>query len=135
LSPLGGTSLINSTATRQRAAAFQIATWRIESDVLNNPALINSQTGLPFGGFITGSQIVSQQTGIIAPGEELEENPTGSRSCISGQLSRRSLVFMGLNDAQARDVFRGAMTLRFGSGASAQFAFVTSRYGVRIYGD
>ena len=132
---LGGISLSNFTTLKQVASADILATWRIESTALADPALINTGTGLPFNGAVVGGMTIDSESRTLGPGDFVNVNPVHSRSCISGHLSRRGLMASGLTAAQARAVFNGPITVRFGSSASATFAFATSKYGVRIYGD
>jgi len=135
LTPIGDISFNNSSATRQPANARFGAVWRIESEVLQDPALVNPITGLPFGGFIASGSQLAVEFRTLDPGEGQLVLPLASRSCISGHLSRRQLIGLGLSEAQARDVFRKPMTIRFGANASARFASVYAALGVRIYGD
>ena len=135
LSPLGDFNFINESASRQQAFGSFSARWRIESDVLNDPALINPDTGLPYGGFLQFTQQLAFEWHTLDAGEQKIVVPSGSRSCISGHLSRRSLIGMGLTEAQAREVFRKPITIRFGASASIQYGTAFGSYGVRIYGD
>jgi hypothetical protein len=135
LTPLGDINFYNPSSSRQQANAVIGASWRIESDVLADPTLVSSVTGLPFGGFISSGTQLATEFRTLDPGENQIVLPLYSRSCISGHLSRRSLVEMGLTEAQARDVFRKPMTIRFGARASARYATAYSGVGVRIYGD
>jgi hypothetical protein len=135
LTPLGNITILNSSGSLAEGLAIMGARWRIESEVLNDPTLINPATGLPFGGVLPGGASLDIEQRTIADGEYQTFYPLHSRGCISGHLSRRSLVGMGLSDAQAREVFRKPMTIRFGSSAFAQYAIVDSAVGVRIYGD
>jgi hypothetical protein len=103
--------------------------------VLANPALINTVTGEPFNGSISSVAFLATEYANLEPGESLPVIPEHSRGCISGHLSRRSLIGMGLTEAQAREVFRKPITIRFGAAVTASFAEAFSSYGVRVYGD
>jgi len=131
----GWIQFINESPTRQGASGTLMSRWRIDSEVLADPSLINANTGLPFNGSITSAAFLSTEYRNLDPGEQLSEFPTGSRSCLSGHLSRRGLIEMGLSEAQAREVFRKPITIHFGASVQTTFAQAVSSYGVRIYGD
>jgi hypothetical protein len=57
------------------------------------------------------------------------------RTCYSGHLSRRGLIEMGLTEAQAREVFRKPITLRFGASVNAYWGNAFTTPGIRVYGD
>lgn len=125
----------NNSGAPLHVAGTLGAQWRIESEVLNDPALIDSATGLPFNGVISSGTGLEQFSRITLPGESQSISPTTTRSCISGHLSRRSLIGQGLTEAQAREVFRKPITIRFGSLVNGLNAQVIGGFGVRIYGD
>jgi hypothetical protein len=131
----GQIQFINETSTPQGASATLMARWRIYSDVLADPSLINVNTGQPFNGFIGNAAFLTSEYRNLDPAEQQTEIPQGSRSCLSGHLSRRGLIEMGLSEAQAREVFRKPITIHFGAGVQTHHAQAVSSYGVRIYGD
>lgn len=135
LTHLGEVVFHNGTDSPQLGEAQIGAQWRIESEVLNDPALIDPATGAPYGGSMRSSALLYLEDQTLAPHFDGFNLPTSSRSCISGHLSRRSLVAQGLSEAQAREFFRKPITIRFGASARGSFADVWSSYGVRIYGD
>ena len=111
------------------------ARWRIESEVLNDPALINQGTGLPFNGVIeNGSNLASEQETLEA-GAERNVSVSFTRTCNAGHLTRRGLVDMGLTEAQAREVFRKPITLRFGAGVNVSWGNAFVQPGFRVFGD
>lgn len=135
LTSLGQVVFHNPTTTRRQAHASLRALWRIESEVLNDPSLINPVTGEPFGGFIeSGANMMFDSRGLD-PADGATVVPSHTRTCIAGHLSRRSLLEQGLSEEQAREVFRKPITLRFGAGVSVSSANAYSAYGVRVYGD
>jgi hypothetical protein len=135
LTPQGSISYSNQTAQPQNVDASLYAVWRIESEVLNDPSLIDPATGAPYNGVMTSGTGLEYVFRNALPGERETRIPTSSRSCISGHLSRRALIGQGLSDSQAREFFRKPITIRFGARATGGNADVISGYGVRIYGD
>jgi hypothetical protein len=135
INPFGFAFFNNTSATRQNARYSMAAVWRIESEVLDDPALINPATGLPFGGFIQSSSSLASENFPLEPGTQRDIQMFYTRTCNAGNLTRRGLVGMGLTDAQAREVFRKPITLRFGAGVTVSWgnAFLTP--GVRVLGD
>lgn len=113
------------------------ATYRFESTVLDDPALIDPNTGLPFGGGF--DQILTSiiDTRTLQPGESASRFDTGTRACIGGVISRQFLVdALGLSDAQAREFFRRPITIRVGIAGNAQrLSGAGINLGVRFYGD
>ena len=109
----------------------------IDNDVLDDPALIDPGTGLPFGGSLTLALSTWRNFHSIQPGEFEQEGSTQSRNCIAGIISKRALVeSYGLTDAQATQFFKKAMTLTFGSRGNVSMSDFTSYfYGIRLYGD
>jgi hypothetical protein len=135
LTNFGIIQFTNPGPMKQTGSATLMATWRLESEVLQDPTLINPNTGLPFDGSLTNAAFLAQEWQILHPGDGLPVVPTHSRGCVAGHLSRRGLIDMGLSEAQAREVFRRPITLRFGARVQASHAYAVSSYGVRIYGD
>jgi len=119
-------------------AAFRYSTFMtIESEVLNDPNLIDPGTGLPFNGsFETGfSQITDTQT--CQPGEQATRRNNTTRACIGGLVNKASLVQdFGLTAAQADDFFKKPITIHLHIQLAT--AFVDSAlvlYGLRLFGD
>jgi hypothetical protein len=133
--PLGFINYLNTSATRQNASATMLARWRIESEVLNDPTLINVNTGQPFAGAIVNGTFLASESFDIEPGAHRTELLSFSRTCNAGHLTRRGLVAMGLTEAQAREVFRRPITLRFGAQLRLSWAEGSFSPGFRIYGD
>ena len=109
--------------------------WRIESEVLNDPTLINQGTGLPFNGFIENGSNLATENFSIEAGAERDIQVFYTRTCNAGHLTRSGLVEMGLTEAQAREVFRKPITLRFGAGISVSWGNAFMTPGFRIFGD
>jgi hypothetical protein len=105
--------------------------------VLADPSLVDPTTGLPFGGSLSLRLNTWNNSHSIDDGEFEQESSVQSRTCIGGMISRRSLVEnYGLTSAQAGQVFKKPMTLRFGArGAVAMSQQTLYFYGIRQYGD
>lgn len=135
INPLGFVTFHNTSSTRQGGNYNMGARWRIESEVLNDPTLINQGTGLPFNGVIEGASNLASEYFTMEPGAERNFQVFYPRTCNSGHLSRRGLIEMGLTEAQAREVFRKPITLRFGAGLSVNWGNALMTPGIRVYGD
>ncbi|MDN5782053.1 MAG: hypothetical protein L0H23_08540 [Luteimonas sp.] len=113
-------------------------TLTIESEVLNDPALIDAASGEPFNGKLTVGMTSSEyvQTPLRA-NEALLERTRDSAVCMAGFLTRRALVEdHGLTRAQAKKVFQKPMTIRLNVSGSASYLPEASLiFGLRIVGD
>ena len=127
----------NFTGSAQLARFSAVANITITNPVLDDPALIDPNTGLPFGGKIDLGLITWSKTFTLQPNEINTERSTESRACIAGIISKRALVdTYGLTEPQANQFFKKAMTLTLGaSGTVAMSEFTQYFYGLRIYGD
>jgi len=137
LTPFIDINWSNATATPQTARFTATAVITIDNDVLADPALIDPNTSLPFGGSVTLSLSTWRHFKTIQPGDIEIESSTQSRNCIAGLISKRSLVEnYGLTDTQATNFFKRPMTLHFGARGNVSMSDSTSYfYGVRLYGD
>jgi hypothetical protein len=117
--PFLSVSWANNTGGPQIARFSASADIRIENPVLDDPALINPNTGLPFGGSISLSLSTWHNTHSIANGDFEDESSQQTRSCIAGVISKGQLVAAyGLTDALANQFFKKPMTLHFGTHGS-----------------
>jgi len=137
LTPFINVSWNNFTAVQQTARFNATAVITIDNEVLDDPALIDPGTGLPFGGVLTLGLSTWRNTHSIAPGQFEQESSTQSRNCIAGIISKRALVeSYGLTENQAKEFFKKPMTLTFGARGSVSMSDFTSYfYGIRLYGD
>jgi hypothetical protein len=135
INPFGFAFFNNTSTTRQLATYSMGARWRIESEVLNDPALINHGTGLPFNGFIENGSSLDSEQFTIEPGAQRNIQVFFTRTCNAGHLTRSGLVDMGLTEAQARDVFRKPITLRFGASINVSWGNASMNPGFRVFGD
>jgi hypothetical protein len=127
----------NFTGAQQMARFSATALISIENPVLADPALLDPATGLPFNGVLEVGLSTWHHSQTMPDGAQEQERSFQTRSCIAGIISRRVLVdTYGLNDTQAKDFFKKAMTVRFGArGTVALSQFTNYFYGVRLYGD
>jgi hypothetical protein len=127
----------NTTGIPQLARFNATADITIANPLLNDPALIDPNTGLPFGGIIQLGLTTWSNTHTLQNGEIDNERSTQSRACIAGIISQRALIdAYGLTASQAKDFFKMPITLTFGSrGSVALSTFTQYFYGIRIYGD
>jgi hypothetical protein len=127
----------NNTGAAQLARFSAVADITIANPLLNDPSLIDPNTGLPFGGIIQVALSTWSKTATLQNGEVDNERSTQSRACIAGIISQRALVDnYGLTAAQAKDFFKKPITLTFGArGSASMSAFTQYFYGFRVYGD
>jgi hypothetical protein len=127
----------NGTASPATARFSANADITITNSLLDDPALIDPNTGLPFGGAIQVSLSTWARTHTMQSGEIDNERSTQSRACIAGIISQRALIDnYGLTATQAKDFFKKPMTLTFGShGTVSLSTFTQYFYGFRVYGD
>jgi len=127
----------NNTGAAQLARFSAVADITIANPLLNDPSLIDPNTGLPFGGIIQVALSTWSKTATLQNGEVDNERSTQSRACIAGIISQRALVDnYGLTAAQAKDFFKKPITLTFGARGSASMSTFTQYfYGFRVYGD
>lgn len=113
-------------------------TLTVENPVLDDPALINPQTGLPFGGsLLTGMTASERIVAPLAPGMAYDELHRDSATCIAGFVSKKGLMLnYGLSEALADEFFRKPMVVRMNiQGTAENLADARMVFGLRIVGD
>jgi len=127
----------NNLATPATARFSANALITIDNEVLDDPTLIDPDTGLPFGGVLSLGLGTFTDIHTIQPAEIDIKALQVSRSCIAGIISKRVLVEVyGLSETQATQFFRKPMTITFGArGTVAMSQFTNYFYGIRLYGD
>jgi len=137
LTPIVQVQWENNLAAPSTARFTGRALISIDNDVLDDPTLIDPDTGLPFGGVLSLSLSTYNDLHTLQPGEIDFKTLQLSRSCIAGIISKRVLVdTYGLSDTQATQFFKKPMTITFGaSGTFGLTSFANYLYGIRLYGD
>lgn len=128
----------NPTSAPATARLTYSPTLTLENPVLDDPALIDPMTGLPFGGsLLTGMTSPEHFEVLLDPGQQLFERTRDSAVCIAGFISRRALVSnYGLTEAQAEEFFKQPTTVRMNITGNAQYVqFAGMVFGFRIIGD
>lgn len=128
----------NPTAAYQSNARFTVTpTYTIQNSVLNDPALIDPNTGAPFAGSFTTSLVGIRRARSLQPGEFQIERETGTRACIAGIVSKRSLIEgYGLSATQAANFFKNDTIITMGLQGNASLVnFASIIYGTRFVGD
>jgi hypothetical protein len=127
----------NPTGVYQPNARFVVTpTYTIQNAVLNDPALIDPGTGLPFGGQFQLGLAGIRHARSLQPGETQVERESATRVCLGGIISKQLLVGMGLSEAQASDFFRHDTVITMNLGGQAQLVdFASILYGVRFVAD
>lgn len=113
-------------------------TLTLENTVLDDPALIDPTTGLPFGGRLLTGMTASESFQVpLDAGVQITERSRDSAVCIAGFISRKALVqTYGLSEAQAREFFKRETMVRMNIRGNAQYVQDASLiFGFRIVGD
>jgi hypothetical protein len=127
----------NPTGVFQADGRFVVTpTYTIQNEVLNDPALLDPATGLPYGGqFEVGLSGIRRERGL-QPGESQVEREGGTRACIGGIVSAQMLRGMGLTEAQVTEFFKHDTVITMNMTGQAKFVeFASIIYGVRFVGD
>ena len=139
LSPFQVVTYANPTAAPVVARLRYSPTLTVENAVLDDPALIDPTTGLPFGGRLTTGMTSSESFEIPLPaGTTITQRTRDSAVCIAGFLTRRALVDnYGLTNAQAKEFFRKRTTVRMNlmAGQAQYVSNASLVFGLRIVGD
>lgn len=138
LSPLVTVSYDNPTASPVNALLRYSPTLTIENAVLNDPALIDPTTGVPFGGRLQTGMSASEFFEVpLAPGTQFTQRSRDSAVCIAGFINKRTLVDVyGLTEAQATAFFQNETMVRMNlSGSINHVADASFIFGLRIIGD
>jgi hypothetical protein len=139
LTPIAYYTFENPTGTFQPNAIFRLSPYVVvESEVLNDPSLIDPMTGLPFAGQLTTSFAATYwDSQSLDVNQMVSRYFSESRVCIAGFLSKAGLMGnYGLTEVQAKAVFSHDMTLHFGLRGNAQLVgYGQVTYGLRVVGD
>ncbi|HEX6614318.1 MAG TPA: hypothetical protein VF022_10690 [Rhodanobacteraceae bacterium] len=110
----------------------------LESDLLNDPSLIDPTTGLPFNGKIRnyiGTDVNDRMS--MMPGQSGSHSEWSSRTCQGGLISKNYLTTeYNLPQSVVDQFFKHPITLRLNIEGNA--GLVTDGYiitGIRFYGD
>jgi len=130
-------SFRNFTANPVNASFNFAASITIENEVLNDPTLIDPNTGLPFNGSLEVAFGFGSDTQTLHPTDQVRRSHNNTRACIGGLISKQTLTqSFGLTDAQADDFFRKPMMLRLNITLRSQFADLAAAFfGLRVFGD
>jgi hypothetical protein len=137
-SPILSVDYFNPGAGNDVGTLSYSPTLTVESEVLDDPSLIDPTTGAPFGGKLVTGMTSSEHFEVpLAPGQQQFERTRDSAVCIAGLLSRRALVdTYGLTDAQAKQVFKKPITISLNVSGSVRLVDEASlMFGLRIVGD
>jgi hypothetical protein len=137
ITPAVNRTFRNDSTVPAQALLATRALLTIESPVLQNAALINPDTGLPFGGKIEVAIVTHSESRLLAPGFFDTTLISLSRVCQGALISKRMLVDRyGLSQTQANNFFNNRITLRVGmSGTAKSVMAMIHSYAIRLYGD
>lgn len=129
---------LNEGASAADAQIFFGETATIENQLLNDPSLIDPNTGLPFNGKLTVSIGPSRfEAKTLQAGADESRNQVESRTCLAGAISKSSLSQdYGLPDSIVNKFFKQPITVRLNVHGNMRLALDASLiFGVRFYGD
>jgi hypothetical protein len=136
--PFGVMAYGNDTGVYQGGARSSVtATYRIENEVLSDPALLDPNTGLPYGGSLEVALSSVRDSRGLQPGDSQVYRDTFTRVCNGGLLSKRALIdSYGLSEAQATKFFKKDTIINIGMTGSTRFVANGSMIiGTRFVGD
>jgi hypothetical protein len=128
----------NNTGVYQPGARFVVSpTYTVQNASLNDPSMIDPNTGLPFNGQLTVGLSSIRHARSLQPGEYQVERDTGTRSCIAGLVSKANLMDgYGLTAAQVANFFKNDSIITMNlTGSAAMVDFAAINYGTRFFGD
>lgn len=128
----------NPNAVPVVAELYYSPTLTLDNPVLDDPALIDPNTGVPFNGSLLTSMTSAQRIQTpLAAGMQLTQMTRDSAVCMAGLISRRALVQnYGLTDSQADAFFKQPTTVHLNvSGNSQYISSASFDFGLRIVGD
>ena len=136
--PFGISVYNNATGVYQGQARTNFtATYKIENEVLNDPTLLDPNTGLPYGGFINSALGAVRDGRSLQPGESQVFRDNYTRVCLGGLISKRNLIEgYGLSEAQATKFFNKDTTITLGMiGSTRHVSNGSMIIGTRFVGD
>ena len=136
--PFGISIYNNATGVYQgQARTIFSATYKIENEVLNDPTLLDPNTGLPYGGFINTALGAARDGRSLQPGESQVYRDNYTRVCLGGLVSKRALIEgYGLSEAQATKFFKKDTTITIGmTGNTRHVSNGSMIIGTRFVGD
>lgn len=127
----------NPTASPVRGRVTYTPYFTVENPVLNDPALIDPRTGVPFGGKLLVSAGTVDEAVAVLPNISTSWVHRDAMVCQSGLVSKRALIeTYGLTQAQADSFFAGQTTVWLNVEVNMEYADTFSfNGGLRIVGD
>jgi hypothetical protein len=114
----------------------------VENEVLDDPALIDPRTGLPFNGRFKRTLLTYSEIRALPSGHKDSTQFMLSQDCLSGDstgtgaVTRQFLINLGLSPAQAAAFFAKATTIRLGVfGTGRMITDGHYRYSISVLGD
>jgi hypothetical protein len=137
ITPFVNRAFRNELANNAQAVLTTRALISIESPVLQNPTLLNPETGQPFNGKLDIVFVTNLENRRMTPGDFDSSVTFLTRSCQGALISKRALVASyGLTQAQANSFFNNRITVRLGlNGTARMVESLIHGYGIRLYGD
>ncbi|MEO8161269.1 MAG: hypothetical protein ABI588_07600 [Arenimonas sp.] len=136
--PVAITQLRNNSGVVMPSARIIVTpSYTFQNKVLNDPALIDPNTGLPFNGQFTVSLAGIRHQQTLQPTESLVARDSNTRACIGGLVSKRALIeSYGLSADLAEKFFKKDTLVTMSLNGTAQgVEFSSIIYGLRWYGD
>jgi hypothetical protein len=135
--PISSTLLYNTTAAPiSSARVVYNPVFTFENPVLNDPALVDPDTGLPYNGKISFTLPGIRHQLTLQPNEQYLGRDDETRVCINGMISKIQLRAAGLSDSQATKFFKHDTIVTMGiSGQASGVVSSSIINNVRWLGD
>jgi len=128
--------MFNSGASAAQGRMSYVPSITIESDALNDPSLIDPNTGLPFNGSFTTSGIGTYSVNqTLAPGASSFLTHSYTRANTIG-LSRTFFAGLGLPSNVIDQIYKKPMTIRLNVRITSRYVdFATILFSARFLGN
>ena len=122
----------------QPNARIQITpNYTFQNAALNDPAMIDPTTGLPFNGKLNLGLAGIRHARSLQAGEHQTERDNTTRACIAGLISKQALKdTFGLTDTQVKNFFNNDTVITMNIVGQTQLIdFAGINYGTRFFVD
>lgn len=126
----------NTTASQAQARISYSPSITIESDALNDPSLIDPNTGLPFNGSFTTTGFGTRSINKPIPGGAFELDTSSYTRANTRGFARSFFADLGLPNNVINQLYKKDMTIRLNVRISSRFVSdATIVYSIRFLGN
>lgn len=137
LTPTASWNYRNVSGGAQDSLAVNFgARMRVESVVLEDPKLIDQQTGQPFAGGFEVYEPLVDESANLDHGKQVSRYREFTRACVAPLISREVLAARGLKESQIDAFFQESLIIRMGiEGFISRADHAHLFYSVRLFAD